>query len=308
MKKSAIRVLMFCCMALFLFGCAAGDGERQPNGYQIYYTNSEGTGLVSFTYSIENQVTEELVNELLNLLGNAPDEPDYICAKPDGVTVTGVQMSDDTLLVYFDEAYTQMNPTQEILCRAAYVRTLTQAPGVDSVEFYVGDNPLKDSAGEEVGRMKSEDFIENTSDEINAYQSGQVTLYFASKDGKSLVEVGANVILSANSSTEKLIVEKLLAGPDSNMHGVNATIPSNTKLLGVYTDERICYVNLSEDFLVPMPEVSEKVTLYSIVNSLCALPTVDKVQISVNGEVNKSLTDSLTLETPFEEDQSLISE
>ena len=49
------------------------------------------------------------------------------------------------LYLYFDVNYVSMKPEQEILCRAALTRTLTQIPGVDYINIYCGDQPLMDA-------------------------------------------------------------------------------------------------------------------------------------------------------------------
>ena len=84
------------------------------------------------------------------------------------------------------------------------------------------------------------------------------------------------------------------------------TIPEGTKLLSVSTDQGVCYVNLSEEFLTPLPDVKETISLYSIVNSLCQLPGVDQVQIAINGETDRTLIDEITFAVPFEENRDLI--
>lgn len=58
------------------------------------------------------------------------------------------------------------------------------------------------------------------------------------------------------------------------------------------TKDGICYVNLDESFLTVEGNVSTDVSVYSIVNSLVELSTVNKVQILVNGEVPASFSAS----------------
>ena len=56
-----------------------------------------------------------------------------------------------------------------------------------------------------------------------------------------------DVHYSNNTSIEKLIMEQLMRGPTTSK--AQATIPAETKLLGVSVKDGICYVNLDSTFL-----------------------------------------------------------
>ena len=64
------------------------------------------------------------------------------------------------------------------------------------------------------------------------------------------------------------------------------TINPAVTILGVTVRDRVCYVNLSKEFLTPVYDVTSQVALYSIVNSLVELPGVNKVQFSIDGDTN----------------------
>ena len=51
-------------------------------------------------------------------------------------------------------------------------------------------------------------------------------------------------------------------------------------------------MNLDENFLTVVNNVSTDVSIYSIVNSLSELSNINKVQILINGEVPSSFTAS----------------
>ena len=59
-------------------------------------------------------------------------------------------------------------------------------------------------------------------------------------------------------------------------------------------------MNLDEGFLNQNYEIAEPVVIYSIVNSLTELTSVNKVQISVNGDSNRRYRQKLELNTMFE--------
>ena len=62
------------------------------------------------------------------------------------------------------------------------------------------------------------------------------------------------------------------------------TIPENTEILNVTIADRICYVAFDGVFSSYALDVSEKIPVYSVVNSLLDALDADKVQITVGGK------------------------
>ena len=148
-------------------------------------------------------------------------------------------------------------------------------------------------------------FIDNAGNEINAYEKANLILYFADEDGTGLVvENRRNVVYSSNIAMEKLVVEKLIEGPDSD--GAYPTVNPATRIINVTVNDGICYVNLSEDFLTQPYSVDPAVTIYSITNSLSELSNVNKVQISINGKTNIAYREKISLSDVFERNLDLL--
>ena len=83
---------------------------------------------------------------------------------------------------------------------------------------------------------------------------------------------------------ERIILEQLMKGPMEKGH--YPTIPENTELLNVTIADGVCYVAFDQVFSSYALEVSEKIPVYSVVNSLLDAVDADKVQITV-GEKEK---------------------
>ena len=83
-------------------------------------------------------------------------------------------------------------------------------------------------------------------------------------------------------------------------------LPQDIKLLSAETKDGVCFVNFSADFISKISggTTQENLALYSIVNSLCELDKVNKVQILVEGKKPASLG-SVDLSQPFEADYNL---
>lgn len=290
----ALLILVF--LTLPVSGC--GD-EIVEGEYHIEYLNKEKSRIVKVPYEPEASDTDGLIREFLAVLCSDSDNVEYRKPIPGDVEVTGYSLDGVLLTLQFDSDYSNMSAVEEVLCRAAVVRTMTQIKGVECLSFYVGDAPLTDAKGSIVGSLTQDSFIENPGEQINSIQNTSLTLYFANENGDGLVrEVREDVYYSSNISLEKLILEHLLEGPETA--GARSAIPEGTRLVTVSVVEGVCYVSLDEAFRNQDYKVNEAVVIYSIVNSLTELPTISKVQISVNGDTGGVYRDSYSLGSMYE--------
>ena len=298
--------LFLLLLVLSLAGCRKNsEGDGQVEGvYDIYYLNSSMTRLEPVSYEMPLKPEEDLLPDtdwhimrLMDQLRTVPKSLDKQAAVPDKVGYENYKLEGTVLSLYFDNNYAMMNPTREILCRAALVRTLTQLEGVDYVTIYTADQPLMDSSGNPVGALAGSDFIDNISN-VNSYEKTELVLYFADDSGEKLVKESREVVHNVNTSLEKLVIEQLIEGP--HRPGTNATLPKDTKLLNVSVNENVCYINFDSSFLNNTLDVREYVPIYSIVNSLAAVSSINKVQISVNGSQDVMFRDAISLNQLFE--------
>lgn len=308
MRKQRILFLILLVCLLSLTGCKGrsnfGGEKATGNVYKIYYLNSAMTRLEPQDYTMpektpdgdETQIDWEIIR-LMDQLKTVPKDLDRQAAVPDKVGFDRYKLEDKVLYLYFDNNYSMMNSTREILCRASLVRTLTQVKGVDYVAVYTAEQPLMDSAGSPVRPMANSDFIDNISN-VNSYEKTELVLYFSDGAGEKLVRETRDVVHNVNTSLEKLIVEQLIAGP--SRQGMNPTLPKETKLLNVSVNENVCYINFDSSFLNNTLEVKEYIPIYSIVNSLAAVTSINKVQITVNGSQEFMFRDSISLNQLFE--------
>ncbi len=304
MKKIAAYMLML-CLTVVLAGCSDREEEQIKSGYKIYYVNSEENNVVVESYNPESRDTDDMIKAFLDKLEESGDSAEYKAAKPKDVRLLEYNLSEENLSLKFNSAYERMDHTTEILMRTAYVRTLVQIPGVNFVDIYVGEQPLMDSKGNAVGFMNEETFVDNSGRLIHAYQEADLILYFANEEGRKLKQTMKSIVYDRNMPLEKVVIEQLIKGPSEGKE-LYPTIPSNTRLLGVSVKDGICYVNFDEEFLKLENEVQEKVQIYSVVNSLAELPTVSKVQISINGITDRVFVDKINFNTVFERNLDLI--
>lgn len=306
MKKNII----FLCLIFTLLSVTA-CGKKEPidksKVYDIYRLNKDETKISSDIYEAENIDTDALIDELLEQLALAPEDLDYKAPITGKFKLLNYSLEEKQLILSFDEHYKEQPTTTEVLVRAAIVRTMTQIKDIDYVSFQIKNNPLSDKAGNVIGIMSADMFINNTGKEFNSYEKVTLRLYFANKEGDKLIETNRKLVYSTNVSMEKLVVEQLIGGPSEKVkEKVFPTINPNTKIISVTVKDGTCYVNLNETFLNQNLKVTSDVTIYSLTNSLVELPNVNKVQIAVNGDMNVMYRENISLASPFERNLDII--
>lgn len=302
MKTGIKRILVGMLLLLLAAGMGCTRRGNTKDGYVIYYVNKEGTKTVSVPYEpdtpVESMSPQEMIEDMLGKLGENPESLEYKRPLAGEIQLMSYKLEGGQLQLTFSSDYSQMDNVTEVLCRASYVRTLMQVKGVEYISFYVGDTPLLDAKGNSVGVMTAESFIENPGEQINSIQTAKITLYFANGNGDGLVPEIQECHYNSNISMEKLVMERLLAGPLGNEG--KATIPAGTKLVSVSVLDGVCFVNLDNGFLNQNYDIEEGVVIYSIVNSLAELPNVNKVQLSVNGDTSLTYRESFSFGTVYE--------
>lgn len=303
-RDRASAVMMLLLTMLFLTGCGqSGDTDgKQP--VNVYYLNKEETRIIGEPYVLEAEETSGQIGELLLLMSQAPDDADNKAVISSAFSLLDVVLDEGQVILTVDENYRNLDPAAEVLTRAALVRTLTQLDAVEYVSMKVRNEPLTDRSGNPIGIMEASMFIDNAGDEINTYERARLTLYFTDESGTKLIEASRSVVYNTNISMEKLVVEQLIKGP--NNEELFPTVNPETKINNVTVKDGICYVNLNENFLTQMTNVSSEVTIYSITNSLVELPNVNKVQISINGNTEGTYRESIPFSTIFERNLELI--
>ena len=285
-------------------GASAGGTERKPGIYDIYCLDRDENTLKSYEYESGVNDVATLADDLLEQM-SVPHEDVNLREVIRDFGIANIAVTDEKqLILTVDEGYAHLDPTREILTRAAIVRTLSQIDGIDYIQIKLKDEDLTDALGQPVGMMSAADFVDNAGDEINAYENKELTLYFADADGTALVKATRDVEYNTSIPAEKLIVEQLIAGTEAGR--LRSTINPQTKIINVTVKDGICYVNLDSAFLSVPDGIKPEVMLYSVVDSLVELPGIQKVQFAVDGESNIALSDTCSLSTVYERNLDIV--
>jgi len=285
-RKERIAVLFLLLIFLLCCGCKESPEPTLWEGnILLYYPNETETGLVQEWYDTEAEEGNKLATELLQKL-KSPMGKARMSAIPESVKLPEVFIEASGLAtLLFDESYGSVSGVREVLMRASIVKTLCQTEKIDSVEIYVAGQPLMNSQKMPVGIMKETDFIDSTGPEANYYQYLYAKIYYANQEGTGLVASNLKIPYTGSEAEEKIVLQQLINGPI--VEDMQAVLSDKVKIRSVSTKDNICTVDFSKDFLDKLPEVSEEVVLYSVVNTLAELPGIYQVQFLVEGKQEK---------------------
>lgn len=291
-----------CFLGMFLISCfLCSCGENQLDVQQgkliLYQVEEDGSGLKETVYNVQAEY-EDTVGTVAELLD-----------KYKNVDIRDFQIREKQLSLYFSKAYKNLQGIQEVLQRAAIVKTLCQVAGVEYVEFFVEDTSLMVD-GETVGVMSSLSFLDSIGGDGDT-QDKYVTLYFSDNSGTGMKEVNCKLTYDMTVPLARLLIQKILEGPeeleDVNTSDLKQTIPDGTTLNSLTIRDNVCYVDFSREFQNIQTEVKSEIVIYSVVNTLCELSDVNKVQFTIDGEQKETYGDTKKFNIPFERNLDLVS-
>ena len=300
MKKRKITALV---MALVLGAVAfSGCGKKETESkYKIYYINEEQGEVLAESFVPSEETTQTMLEEMTEKLNKKNAEGHTLL--PENIEIQSCVDDDGMIRVDFNQEYHDLNPVDEVLLRASIVKDYVQIPNIYLVTITAEGTPIVDSQGQEIGAMSLDSFLENTGKEIMAYQYKELNLYFTNEEGNQLVPEARQVYYYGNTPIEKVIVEQLLRGPGESGH--YATLPSDTRIVGVSVADGIAYVNLGKQFVDEALPVDAQIPIYSIVNSLIDAGNVSQVQISINGDTSLLFKDKVDMNQLFQVNHEL---
>ena len=303
MKKIIIAVLLVVIFPCLFLSCSPG-GEK----INLYFANASKTELVSQPYVLENETAspQEKAEEALRALLTAPASPEHTRIIPTDTQVLDLFIQDSVLTVNFSSAFESTGEyvTDAILARCSVVKTLTEINGIDKVQILVaGASIISASTGEPIPALGAGDIVMSpggdTMDKV------VLTLYFYHPQKNVLQEEKRVITVKENTAMAKNIVQELLKGPENKE--LVSLLSSETEIISADTKEGVCFVNFDRVFQdkTIADANSAQFAIYSIVNSLTEISSVNRVQFLINGEKIESIQ-NVTINEPFSRNDSLI--
>ncbi len=299
MKK--IISIFLCSILLAAAGCGRDIGERRS--CDLYFLNSEKTAMVKETRNIPDNTKDELAFAVQGLIAG-PSEIENVRTIPEGTELLSISVKDKIATVDFNNKFDEGTNIEKLWSRYTLVLTLCEFDGIEKVKIFTeGKELMGISSGEPLPALGKGDIVTDSSQIHN--DKTTLTLYFGDSNVMYLVAESRQVEIKEGEKKEKVVVEELLKGPKNEK--LIALFKPEVKVLSAETKEGVCFVNFSADLSSKLSGGSalELLLVYSVVNSLCELKDVDKVQFLIEGKKVESLSHMYMAE-PFEPNPDLL--
>ena len=266
--KRLLTLMVACC--LILSGCGANQSKETGNHVLFYYEQRGASELsVDALIASESRTTYAgAIGPVLELYFRGPSADDLISPFPNGTEVVSITQENGTTALTLSSAFFSLQGVDMAVACACLARTVCSYTGESSMLLL-----------DELGRIRMELTPENflVQDEYQTDTDQMFTLYFPSEDRRYVIPELREATLSENETAEAYLLRELLAGPQTD--GLQQAVPEGTELLGVSTSGSVCTVNLSGAFYdnAFSGDYGLYTSVYSIVNTLTGLDTVDSV-------------------------------
>ena len=315
--KLLAMLLLAALLLTQLCGCAGREAAEEEETFYLYYTNTDGTTLYQLAYAPDwlsnssskyraEKVMESLVTAPEDLEGTPSDLTSLLAGDMFGKIELNSQDDKVTASVSLSEAYYDLTTAGQAMLRTGVSQSLFVSGGIDRVVLLAPSQTT-------VGQIDTVDSVEKSSRfSINQYGEGlyndevSVILYYLSEDGTALAKEIRTLELGMTESLSMAVVRTLIEGPQEKTH--QSLIPSGTRVIDVVVEGDVCYVDLSAEFRKNFSgdEAREQLVIYSIVNSLCELRDVERVQFLIDGSRVSVYASAVRLDTALSADSSLV--
>lgn len=256
------------------------DTSMLPQKEQIvlYYPDDELRYLVRETRTVEAVEPSEKPAYIIEQLLTGKVHP---CI-PEQTQLLGVQVENGVCTVNFSSAFSQnmeRSFAAERMALYSIVNSLTELEEIQTVDIWVAHAPL-----ERLYLMDLTNGITRDERLLQTEDGLDATLYPTCGNDDLLVAVPMSVETDDSKSDAELLMNALLAYDGTN--GIESCIPQGTKLLSLSVTNGTCVIDLTAEFLDGCAnEREEMLAVRSIIATISTLPSVNSVEILVEGIV-----------------------
>lgn len=310
-KKKIIAVsVSVLLLVVFIAGVTLyinDDRSKARADVDLYFINAAGTGIVAEQTVVKYRYDTELLENTIRKLSQASLDAHHGRVVPRGAVVNNIELYDDgKIIIDFSDKFITDDAARNVLDTYAVVKTLCSTGLASTVYVTVNGSPVTDRDGNELGYISASDI--NLEGEEYSSEMRNIELYFAAKDESGLVRESRTIKITDQQPTEQYIINELIKGTRDKAHHQSLISPK-TVLMSVDIEDNICYLNFKSGFLkenAGSPE-HDRLVIYSIVNSLTELESINRVQFYMDGKRVESFG-TVAIKDCISRDTGMISE
>ena len=259
-------------LALMLMTSCATSGNNDSVTCSLYYYADELQDSMSAKkITLDKAPSSELAEKLFSLLSSPESKKSLPILTPD-IKLEDVQTKNIECILTLSSRYLEIPEQKRAEINACITHTMCSLPDIEQVTLNCEEKTLT---------FTSDDFI--TSSPRTHHNMYTANLYFASESGDMLTKEERTVSLESENSLEYLVLTELIIGPSDIP--AKRLLSEKIKINNVEVNEGTCIIDLSPEFISSSShtELTEQLTVYSIVNTMTELPLINSVRFLING-------------------------
>ena len=218
------------------------------------------------------------LKELFEIYFEGPEQDDLTKPFSNDCSLDNAYRSGDRLELRLTRSAFSPAAFDHTLTYACLARTGLDLDGITAVHIYV-----KTPGGAKADEITLTESSLLLYDKGLAQENTELVLYYADENGDFLVPEKRTLPYSDQKNLPDTVLDLLASAPQSA--GLRSALPAGARHLDVSVENGLCTVDFNEDFFTnrPADEQSELLAVLSVVNSLCELNGIDRVQLYVAG-------------------------
>jgi len=290
---AALSVLII-LVATFFIVIEEHNTDAEMLDINLYFFNETEETIVAEPRQIKYDNEKYLTNIVIDELKKGPKNNKNKPILEQNIEILSLNENNRDITVDLSEQFITGDNSKTLLTTYAIVKSLCQLSDVKSVLVTCCGENITSSDGTVIGFLSDKD-IDLVTDTMTK-DSKRIVLYFADKNGDCLITENRTIKITDTNPVEQYVVIELIKGPLSS--DAKSILSQDTELISAQTTDNVCFVNFKSGF-IEKNTGNEKLTIYSIVNSLCELDGVNSVQFLIDGKKtekfgNLDIYDALT--------------
>ncbi len=279
--KRMIALMLFLTLLLGLFGCEQPE-LRTPGTFYYLRTETAYTGIDGVIAPEQRELDgiREDLGAILDLYCQGPVSAGLENPLPPDAFLLSHTLEDEVLTLVFSPQLAQLNGIELTAAAGCLTRTFLGLTGAKKL-ILKADGALL--GGQTAMELSTAD-LELQDDSLDRMLQ-DFTVYYTNLDRRYLIGQEVSVDPSAQESIPMQLLELMLMPPaGSNLH---SALPEGTRIEGVSVVDGLCTVELSTEFEDRRfySLTSQVLSLMSVVNTLTALPEIQRVEFVCEGNL-----------------------
>jgi germination protein M len=167
----------------------------------------------------------------------------------------------------------------------------------DLTEFEI----VEDSIGEEIFEETNEEVLETAAVPVEDVKKTEITAYYVDENG---FVVPVNTEIPWEEGIAKATLRSMVVGNDTekriSQSGLHGVLPEGTEIRGMSIKDGVCRVDFSKNILNTGSYKEEENMISAVTYALTEFPTIDKVELLVEGQILSSLSNGYAIDRVFE--------